>query len=299
MVFRHELRLRQLRFFKAVSDTGSFTAAAASCGISQPALSSTIRQFEADLGARLFERTTRRVELTRFGRALLPLANAILINAELASHDIKSLLTSERLTIRIAATPSLTVRLLPDLIHQFTTQHPDVHVDIKDVPNIAIARLVRDGEVDFGIGIAPFDPAEFDQFPLFYDQLVVVCNRKHKFYRRKTVPWRLLENEPVATYTPDSSVYQMSAKIFLDLGMVFRPQILNYHHSVIGLAAHGLALAILPSRSVDELDHRELKQAPLVDPVGRRQYCLIIRRHRQLLKPATLLIRRLVDDLAA
>lgn len=296
MVFRSELRLRQLRFFKSVSDIGSFTAAAASCGVSQPALSSTIRQFETELGARLFERTTRRVELTRFGRALLPLANAILTNVELASHDIQSLLTSQRLTIRVAATPSLTIHLLPDLIRQFTTRYPDVHVVIQDAPNVAIARLVRDGEVDFGIGIAPFDPAMFERFPLFFDQLVVVCNREHKFYRRKSIPWKLLENETIATYTADSSVYQMSSRIFLDLGMIFHPQTLNYHHSVIGLAAHGLALAILPSCSVEELDHRKLKQIPLVDPLGRRQYSLIVRRKRQMLKHTELFIGQIINE---
>lgn len=116
-------RLKYLTYFKAVADTGSFTTASAQCNVAQPTLSAAIRQFEDELGAQLFERTTRRVMLTRFGRRLLPLADVMLANVELAARDVEALIGLERQTVRVAAVPSLTSRQLPAILNRFAAEH--------------------------------------------------------------------------------------------------------------------------------------------------------------------------------
>lgn len=291
-------RLRYLTYFKAVADTGSFTSAAVQCNVAQPTLSAAIRQFEEELGAQLFERTTRRVMLTRFGQTLLPLADVMLANIELASRDVQALVELERQTIRVAAVPSLTSRQLPAILRRFATERQDVRVTVYDVPNDRLARLVRDGGADIGIGLSPFDPDIFEQQPLFDDVLVVVCGKDHRFYSEPEVPWAELRNEPIATFGPSSNVYRSAAGAFTELGMIFRPETYNYRLSVLGMAANHLAVAILPSLSLDDTIYPGLKQIRLVEPVVRRHYKLIRRKERRLLAPASLLMERLISDLS-
>jgi len=282
-------RLRHLAFFKAVADTSSFTLAAEQCNVAQPTLSSAIRMFEQELGADLFERTTRRVRLTRLGHSLLPLANAVLTNIDLASRDIRALAESERQSVRFAAVSSLTSRRLPAIVRRFGEEHPAAKIMIQDVPSPDVARLVRDGEVDIGIGLAPFDPDLFEQHLLSEDALVVVCSEGHRFFDRGEVSWRDLAGETVTTFKPNSSVHQMAASAFAQAGLPFQPETYNYRMTVLGMAAQGLAVAILPS--LEELVYASLRQIPLVEPVVRRRYCLIHRKDRPLLGP----IRPLID----
>jgi LysR family carnitine catabolism transcriptional activator len=292
-------RLRHLTFFKAVADTGSFTAAALHCNVAQPTLSAAISQFEEELGAQLFERTTRRVTLTRFGRSLLPLADVMLANVELAARDVEALVELERQTVRIAAVPSLTNQKLPLILRRFAERYQGVRVTVYDVPNDQLARLVRDGKADLGVGLSPFDPDVFEQKPLFDDRLVVVCGKHHRFYSESEVPWSALRSEAIATFGPSSNVYRCADKAFSELGMPFRPETYNYRLSVLGMAANDLAVAILPSFSLGETMFPGLRQVPLVEPVVTRQYNLIQRKGRRLLLPARLLAESIIGELAS
>lgn len=290
--------LRHLTFFKAVADTGSFTTAAQHCNVAQPTLSAAIRQFEAELGVQLFERTTRRVTLTRFGQALLPLADVTLANVELASRDVQALIQLERQTIRIAAVSSLTGQQLPAILRRFLAERKDVRVTVFDVPNEQLARLVRDGEADIGLGLSPFDLEIFEQRPLFEDMLVVVCGKHHRFYSEREVPWSELRNEPIATFGPTSNVHRSAAGAFAELGMLFRPETYNYRMTVLGMAANDLAVAILPALALHDTIYPGLRQIPLVEPLVRRRYALIRRKERRLLAPAELLVDALVRQLS-
>jgi DNA-binding transcriptional LysR family regulator len=289
-------RLRYLAFFKAVADMSNFTLAAERCGVTQPTLSAAIRTFEQELGADLFERTTRRVHLTRLGHSLLPLANAVLTNIDLASRDIRALAESERQSVRVAAVSSLTSRRLPAIIRRFGEEHPAAKIMIQDVPSPDVARLVRDGEVDIGIGLAPFDPDLFEQYLLSEDMLVVVCSEGHRFFGQEKVSWRDLADETVTTFKSNSSVHQMAARAFAQVGLPFSPDTYNYRMTVLGMAAHGLAVAILPS--LEEFVYDNLRQVPLVEPVVRRRYCLIHRKDRPLMGPIRPLIEIIMRELS-
>ena len=82
------MELQQLRYFCAIADTGSFTRAAEQTHVSQPSLSQQIRKLEDELGARLFDRLGRAIQLTELGRSFLPRARAILRDLEAARSDV-------------------------------------------------------------------------------------------------------------------------------------------------------------------------------------------------------------------
>src|SRR5256885_16181794 len=92
----------QLQYAKVVADTGSFSEAAQVCGVSQPSISSAIAELEQELGARLFRRTTRRVELTSFGRKMLRSVELVLDAMNELTHRAQTLLHPKRKLVRIA-----------------------------------------------------------------------------------------------------------------------------------------------------------------------------------------------------
>jgi DNA-binding transcriptional LysR family regulator len=109
------LDVRQLRAFVTVAECGSFTRAAASLNLSQPALTVQIRKLEQALGVRLFDRNTRVVALTRNGAELLPTLGRILRDLDGVLAETRQLVTMQRGVVRLAVLPSFASGVLPEV----------------------------------------------------------------------------------------------------------------------------------------------------------------------------------------
>ena len=126
------MNLNQLRFARAIADTGSFSKAAEQCHVTQPTLSNGISQLEEELRGRLFERTTRSVHLTPLGEHLLPMIVRVLSEvAELhaAAHSWRE---PDHKLIRIGLSPMIDMRLLAEVLEPFCREHPDVEIFFKE-----------------------------------------------------------------------------------------------------------------------------------------------------------------------
>ena len=141
---------RQLEVFAVVAREGSFTRAAAELHLVQSAISATIAAIEADLGERLFDRTTRRVQLTAAGRALLPHATAILDAFRAARDAVEAVGGGLSGSIRIGYMTNVTLFDIPRLLGRFSDDHPDVTMRL--VPAAAgtagLADGLRGGDLD-------------------------------------------------------------------------------------------------------------------------------------------------------
>lgn len=141
---------RQLEVFAVVAREGSFTRAAAELHLVQSAISATIAAIEADLGERLFDRTTRRVQLTAAGRALLPHATAILDAFRAARDAVEAVGGGLSGSIRIGYMTNVTLFDIPRLLGRFSDDHPDVTMRL--VPAAAgtagLAAGLRGGDLD-------------------------------------------------------------------------------------------------------------------------------------------------------
>src|SRR3954467_6687588 len=113
------ITLRQLYGFKAVADVGTFTAAAQRLKVAQPALSLSIRELETELGVRLFDRTTRRVELTAAGREFLQSTEKLIADLELSIRNVRDLTDRKRGRLTIAAPPLLAAMIVPPAIADY------------------------------------------------------------------------------------------------------------------------------------------------------------------------------------
>lgn len=118
------ISLRQLRAFVAVARTGSFTLAAEGLFITQSALSGLIKEMERSLGVRLFDRSTRRIQLTDIGRGIYPLIDKILHDLDGVLEEVAHLKALKKGVVRVAAPQLMASTLLPEVIAAYTARHP-------------------------------------------------------------------------------------------------------------------------------------------------------------------------------
>ena len=148
---RPDLSSRQLHCVVALARYGSFVAAAADLGLSQPALTRAIMRIEQTLGVRLFTRSTRRVALTA-GREFVPVAERLIADLDIGIQNMRTLGTRQRGRLVIASLMSVAYGLLPGIIAAYRTRHTGVDLELREGVLSAVTEDVRSGLADFGIG---------------------------------------------------------------------------------------------------------------------------------------------------
>ena len=131
---------------------GSFTRAAEQAHMTQAGLSTLVREMERQLGCRLFDRTTRMVELTPAGRRLLPVAERVVTDLENVTRNLGAEGDAARQTLRIAATPLVSSHLLPQVFDRFRATHPAVTLRLFDADLRTVEAMVLASEADLGLG---------------------------------------------------------------------------------------------------------------------------------------------------
>jgi DNA-binding transcriptional LysR family regulator len=242
------LTLRQLQAFRAVAEDGSFTRAAERLGLAQPALSLLVRTLERELGAKLFDRTTRRVELTEAGREFLADAARVLVSLDLAVRNMRDLTERRRGRLAVAAPPLLSAVVLPGAVADFRQLHPGVRVILIDEPTEGILASVRSGEADLGVGTFAADEQGIARTVLVRDELVLFCARGHPLSTRSPVTWADLAEAPLVTITPGSGIRALVESAFRDAGLHWSPAFEVAHvATAVALAEAGLGVAVLPA----------------------------------------------------
>src|SRR5690606_27099302 len=118
------MELQQMRYVVAVAETNSFTRAAERCLVVQSALSHQIARLERELGARLFDRTSRRVRLTAAGAAFLPVARQCLAAADRAVAEVAAAIGEVRGPLRVGLIPTVAAVDVPSALAEFRRRHP-------------------------------------------------------------------------------------------------------------------------------------------------------------------------------
>ncbi|MDF5757424.1 LysR family transcriptional regulator [Spongiactinospora sp. TRM90649] len=175
------MELQQLRYVLAVAETSNFTRAAERCRVVQSALSHQIAGLERELGARLFERTSRRVRLTPAGEAFLPAARACLDAADRARADVAAASGEIRGRLAVGAIPTLTAVDLPVALREYCHRHPRVHITLISAGSEALIERVRRGEADAAfLGLPPrAEPKGVESRRLGGGELVAVVAPDH------------------------------------------------------------------------------------------------------------------------
>lgn len=196
---RISLSPRQLLCFLHVAEFGSFSAAAHALGVSQPALSRTIRQVEDAIGARLFDRDTRSVILTHAGAELRPLAERLVAEFGGAYGALARFVAGQTGRLTVAALPSIAAVLLVPVIARFARTNPDVEVVILDALSGSVLDAVAEGRADAGLTIQPAPRATLTYKPLLSDEFGLVCPPEDALAGEGSLPWDHVPRRGVAT----------------------------------------------------------------------------------------------------
>jgi LysR family transcriptional regulator, transcriptional activator of the cysJI operon len=186
---------RHLRTFAAVAELRHFARAASVCNLSQPAVSHQIAQLESELGTRLLNRAARRVSLTVAGEVFLEEARRILAAVDRTHERMQEVARGAVGRIRLGATPTAGLYLLPSLLAAYRTAHPtfDLQLDIA-APHTIADRVTRN-DLDMAILAGPLPAGELQARRLADDELVMIARPDAPVARMRSVKPRQLESE--------------------------------------------------------------------------------------------------------
>ncbi|MFC7446776.1 LysR family transcriptional regulator [Rhodococcus daqingensis] len=250
--------LRQLEYFVAVAEEGNFTRAAERVHISQSGISAQIRQLEHDLGAILFDRSSRIATLTTAGRAALEHARAALTSADAVRQAVDEVneLIRGRLVVGMvtacAATP------LFDALSEFHLAHPGVEVALIEGHTDLLVERVRAGSLDIAlVGTATAPPAGLETLPILSEGLVAAVPPEHPLSSRRRVTLAEIGRHPILCLPEGTGIRTALDLDFAARGI--RPNIAlqaSDPDAVADLAVRGLGVAILSESMVTPHDDR-------------------------------------------
>jgi DNA-binding transcriptional LysR family regulator len=275
------MELRHLRYFVAVAEELSFTAAARRLHLSQPPLSQQIRELELELGTPLFERTSRRVELTAAGAGFLAHARAILAEAERAREDVQAIGAGRVGIIRIGSTGSVLLGPLAGLIAAFGRAHPGIAVRLREMgPDEQVAALeARRIDVSF-LRHPPPDTGLVAE-TAWREEVGVCLPIGHPLTASPRLPLAALDgHDLVSLRLRDSRFARYLNDCCVRAG--FTPRIVHEvveSYSLTSLVAAGLGLALVPE-SVRTVARPDVTWRPLEPPAPRADVAILYRPDR-------------------
>mgnify|MGYP000052318417 CR=1 FL=1 len=292
--------LKHLKAFVAVANEGSFTRAAARMTVSQPALTIQVNQFEEELGVRLFDRTTRRVQLTESGATFLPTAERLLEDVESAVADIRDLAERRRGRVGVATLPSVAARLMPRVVTAFRETYPGVSVHLHDSNARGVQELVRRKEVDFGLGSVWEPDHDLTFETVLRDPFHVVFRHDHPLAQDEgAVRWPELAGHEIVGLGADTGIRPLLQRVETLPENVRHPRVeVSNTPTLEGMLVSGLGITVLPRLAVPSRGEGTLISRPMIDPELTRDLCVISRSGRSLTPAAQSMRDLLLTELA-
>ncbi|KIE58274.1 transcriptional regulator [Methylacidiphilum kamchatkense Kam1] len=253
---------RALYIFVNTAESESFSQAAKSLHLSQPAVSRTIQSLEEELGCRLFDREGKNPSLTAIGKEFLVLAKEILAGMEKARIDIENLKREGPKKI-VFSTSSLSCQyFIPQLYREFQESFPDCLFSIIPANSPLAIELVEQKKVDFALTIKPIVPFEgLAMLELFQDEVLFLVSSFHPLTRKKDISKKEIETAHYLIKNKNDTTFHIVEKAFAEQSLYPKNFIeLAETGSIKEMVKMGLGIGILPGWIAKE----ELKKGKLL-----------------------------------
>lgn len=279
---------RRLRYFVAVAETLHFGRAAARLHMSQPPLSRQIQQLEREMGALLFRRSKRRVELTDAGAYLLEQARRMLAEADTLAARTRRVESGESGRLTLGFISSVDYSILPGLLSAYRAAHPGVTLELRELTSDVQLRELHEGRIDAGMLLAPVDDATLAMLPLLREPLVAALPADDALARSRTLlSLSSLARRPFIIFPRSAAtgLYDSIVEFCRQAG--FTPHVAQeaiQMQTIVSLVSAGLGVALVPASLRDlrrrGVVYRRLREdSPLLTVLlawreGNRSACL-------------------------
>lgn len=269
-VTRPDLASRELRCVVSLARYGSFVAAAADLGLSQPALTRAIMRIEKTLGVRLFTRSTRRVALTAAGREFVPVAERLLADLEIGIRDMRAHGTRQRGRLVVASLMSVAYGLLPEIVAAYRTRYRGVDLELREGVLSAVTEDVRSGLADFGIGDitnASVIPSGIEAEALTESGFRVVLQRDHPLAGKRVLRMADLREEAFIAMPFGAGMRRTIDGAAAGAGVAFdRTITVSQFATIFRLVQAGVGISIVPALALTSATYEGVVSRPLTEP---------------------------------
>jgi LysR family transcriptional regulator, low CO2-responsive transcriptional regulator len=270
------LDVHQLKVFSAVAQNLSFTRAAEQLFLTQSAISHQISRLEQDLGAKLFDRLGRRVELTAAGRTLLTQARRVFQVVDEAAVAVRHSDQPDTGELRIGASATACQFIIPEALREFRECFPRYKLSIVPGDSPAVSDMLVEGAIDLGILIRTERHKKLHFQTLFTDELGLVVSPYHPLAQLKKVRTQDLAEQKLVLYSRASSTWNLLERQFARLRLPLRDPIeLGSIEAIKELVKLGLGVAVLAKWVCQrELSEGSLLHVPMPGSKLFRNWCI-------------------------
>ncbi|CAI2142250.1 LysR family transcriptional regulator [Serratia bockelmannii] len=277
--------LKQLRVFVAIARHGSFSRAGEAIGLTQSAVSHSVKELEAEVGVRLLDRTTREVVLTDAGLRLANRVERLLDELQAALLDARSFGVQRSGTVRVATSQTISAHLMPQCIAAGEREYPEIRIMLRDQAQQQVLHSVRNAEVDFGIVVDPVQAVDLECEAVLHEPFLLLCRDDHPFAEQQEVRWsalngcRLVLQDYASGSRPliDSALRQqgVEAQVVQEIG---------HPATLFPMVAEGIGISIFPALALPLPEGGRLRVRRLVPEINRA--LMLVRRKNRSLTPA-------------
>ncbi|BEN12306.1 LysR family transcriptional regulator [Serratia marcescens] len=290
--------LKQLRVFVTVARHGSFSRAGEAIGLTQSAVSHSVKELEAEIGVRLLDRTTREVVLTDAGLRLANRVERLLDELQAALLDARSFGVQRSGTVRVATSQTISAHLMPQCIAAGEREYPEIRIMLRDQAQQQVLHSVRNAEVDFGIVVDPVQAVDLECEAVLHEPFLLLCRDDHPFAAQQEVRWsalngcRLVLQDYASGSRPliDSALRQqgVEAQVVQEIG---------HPATLFPMVAEGIGISIFPALALPLPEGGRLRVRRLVPEINRA--LMLVRRKNRSLTPAAEAIWQVARQQAA
>lgn len=296
-MLRINYRIDDLRALLALAQHRSFVRAAETLYITQSAFSRRIAQLEDAVGARLVERTSRRVALTPLGQELADQVRIFVPQLDQSMEDAYRQARGESGSVTLACLTTVAYSRLPAVLGPFRQAFPNVRLRVRDDTGQRVTQSVINREAEFGVTVYSEDNADLVIQSVAHDPFVLAISPDHPLARQKSLTWQAL-----AQWKPVSLGHSSANRTLIDAALVREgiapPWFDEVEHlsTMIGFLRNAQIVGVLPRMALDATAP-DLVIRPLTQPVLSREIALIRRKETELGKAAQVLWNMLGDSL--
>jgi DNA-binding transcriptional LysR family regulator len=274
--------LRQLKVFITVAQAKSFSRAGEIIGLSQSAVSHSVKELEHQTGVKLLDRTTREVLLTEAGQQLAIRLERLLDELSSTLREAGRVGQQMTGTVRVAASQTISAHLIPQCIAASNQRYPEIHFVLHDRPQQWVLESIRQGEVDFGIVIDPGAVGDLQCEPILSEPFFVLCREDHAFAALPHVSWQALQETRLVLQD-----YASGSRPLIDAALAYHiisaniVQEIGHPATLFPMVEAGIGISILPALALPLPQGSQLMVKRLT-PVVERQLMLARRKNRSL-----------------